>query len=178
MRYLMALITLFLALPSLAGAQGPVQIFPGDRIRLTAPDCQLNKQPAAFVSLENNILAATVGEDEIQCPFDALTRLDISLGQRIWHKDAVRWMKYGALAGLAGGVTIMAGSDREDHSSATDAMLVVVAGGAAGFLVGTVINAIRPGEEWLEAPLPSPRPSVFLARQGRLHLGFSIPFNY
>jgi hypothetical protein len=176
MRYCLALITLFLVLPTRADAQGPVQIFPGDRVRLTAPDCQLEQQPATFVAFEDDIVSATAGERTIQCPFGALTKLEVSLGDRIWHRDAVRGMKYGALFGLAGGVAIMASAGREDDSAAVDAMLVVAGAGAVGFLVGAGISAMKEGEEWLEAPLPSPRPSVALMGRGRVQVGFSLPF--
>ncbi|MGD2122258.1 MAG: hypothetical protein PVJ76_10965 [Gemmatimonadota bacterium] len=175
MRHLLALITLILLLPALAAAQGPIQLFPGDRVRLTAPDCQLQKQPAAFVSLENDILTASVGEDQVQCPFEALTRLEISLGDRVWHRDAVRGMKYGALLGLAAGVALLAGADPEEETPAGQAFLAVVGLGGTGFLVGAGINALRDSEEWLEAPLPIPGPSVLPSTRGRFQVGLSIP---
>ena len=176
MRYFLALTAIFLVLPSRADAQGPVQIFAGDRVRLTAPDCQLEKQPATFVAFEDNILSATAGERTIQCPFGALTKLEVSLGDRIWHRDAVRGMKYGALFGLAGGVAIMASAGREDDSAAVEAMLVAAGAGAVGFLVGAGLSSMREEEEWLEAPLPSPRPYVAPMGRGRVQIGFSLPF--
>jgi hypothetical protein len=175
MRYFLALIALSLMFPSRAAAQGPVQIFPGDRVRLTAPDCQLEKQPATFVAFEDNLISATAGERTIQCPLGALTKLEVSLGDRIWQRDAVRGMKYGALFGLAGGVAVMASAGREEDSAVVDAMLVTAGAGALGFLIGAGISAMREGEEWLEAPLPSPRPSFALEGRGRVHIGFSIP---
>jgi hypothetical protein len=143
-------------------------------VRLTAPDCQLQKQPATLVSFEDDILSASVGDTEIQCPFGALTKLEVSLGERVWQKDAVKGMKYGALLGLAAGVAIIASADRENESAAGDAALAVAGLGATGFLVGAGISAIRGREEWLEAPLPLPRPSVFLVGRDRLHLGFTL----
>ena len=174
MRCLLALIPFFLVLPSWAGAQGPVQIFEGDRVRVTAPECQLQKQTATFLSVENGILSATVGENEIQCPAGSLTRLEVSLGDREWYKDSVRGMRYGALLGLVAGVTILARADLDDELSSVDALLAAAGLSATGFLVGTGIGALRDPEDWLEAPLPLTRPSVSVAGKGRFRFGFSI----
>ena len=175
MRYLPALIPMFLMLPSWAGAQGRVQIFEGDRVRVTAPECQFQKQTATFVSVENDLFSATVGENEIQCPFDDLTRLEVSLGDRKWYEDSVRGMKFGAILGVAAGVAIVATADLEDDLPVVEALLGVVGMGAAGFLIGTGVGAVRDPEDWLEAPLPQLRPSVSVAKNGRFSFGFSMP---
>ncbi|NNM06556.1 MAG: hypothetical protein HKO65_15795 [Gemmatimonadetes bacterium] len=176
MRYLPALITLVLVLPSWAEAQGRVQIFPGDRVRVTAPDCQLEKQPATFVSLQGDLLSATIEETEIQCPVEALTRLEVSLGDREWHKASLRGMKYGALLGLVVGGVIVASADLDNDSPAVDAFLAVAGLSATGFLVGTGVGAMREREEWLEAPLPRPRPWALAAGGGRISIGLSVQF--
>jgi len=175
MRYVLGLITLSLVLPNWAGAQERIQIFGGDRVRLTAPDCQLRKQAATFVSLENDLLSATVGGREIRCPFEALTRLEVSLGEREWYKDSVRGMKYGFLLGLVVGVVTLSNAELDEDFTAVDAILAVAGLSATGFLVGTGIGAMRDPEDWLEAPLPGLRPSLLLPGVGRIHLGLPIP---
>jgi len=174
MRYLPALVALFLAIPSWAGAQGTVQVFGGDRVRVTAPDCQLLGQTGTFISIEDDVLSARSGENEIRCPMEAVTRLEVSLGERDWQRDALKGMRYGLLLGLAGGAVIIATSDRDEGFPTLDAFLVTAGTGAVGFLVGRVVAATGDPEDWADVTLPLGRPSLFLTGEGRFHLGFSL----
>jgi hypothetical protein len=175
MRYLLALFTLFLALPSWVGAQGPVQVFEGDRVRVTAPDCELYQQAATLRTIQDGVLSATVDGSQIQCPVESLTRLEVSLGKRGWRRDAVRGMRYGALLGLAAGVVIVATAEPDDGFPTVDALLVTAGMGAAGFLVGAGLNAMRDPEDWLDVSLSPPRAQTYLSGVGRVQFGFSIP---
>ncbi len=166
-RTLGALILLCLMVPIATQAQGTAQIKPGDRVRVTAPECQLQKQKAALVSVENGILTAISGDETFECPVEALTRLDVLVGERGGRKLA--WI--GALVGAVGGA-IMSPACEENAGSCL--LALPVAGGAVGFLVGSAVGLIIGEEIWEEVGLPPIRPSFDVSAHGRFGFGLSI----
>lgn len=177
MRYLLALLVSVLLVPTPSMGQEFVQVFVGDRVRITAPECQMEKQTGTLVSfsLEDNLLSATSGEREIQCPVTSLTQFEVSLGEREWWEDSVKGLRYGALAGLAGAVAILAADEPEDAAPTSEAVLALAGASGAGFLIGTLIGAVRDGEDWAEVTsFGSVQPWVAPSGMGSLQVGFSI----
>ncbi len=81
-RTLGAFLILSAILPLPIQAQATPQIQPGYRIRVTASECDLRKTEGTLVSLEKGLFTATVGRSKIECPVEALTRLEVSVGER------------------------------------------------------------------------------------------------
>jgi len=176
MRRSTGLIILLLAGPSWAAAQDPVQVFEGDRVRVTAPDCGLLQEAGTLRSIQGGLLTVEVEGARFECSVESLTRLEVSLGERDWHTDSVRGMRYGLIVGLVAGAAIIAASEPDDGFPVIDALLVTAGGGGVGFLVGTAVGAARDPEDWLDVPLYGPRPAGSFPGVGRVQVGFSIPF--
>lgn len=148
---------------------------PGDRVRVTAPECELRKQTGVLRSLENYLFSATLGDKDVQCPFEALTRLEVSVGERKWWKTSVIGLGIGLGVGAVGVIAITSDPKPGTDMYGLAAALWAVASTSAGLLVGTGIGIIRGRDHWEEVPLPLVLPYFGPSLDGRLNFGFSIP---
>ena len=156
-------------------AQEVPLIRPGDRVRVTAPECQLREQMATLLSLEKDFFSATVGDTDIQCPVEALTQLERSVGERKWWKASLLGLGVGVGVGAIGVLVITSDPPPYDDMYGMVAFIWAIASTTAALLVGTGIGIVRGRDHWKEVPLPLVQPSLFVSRGSRLNLSISIP---
>lgn len=166
MRRLIPFLFLLLSIPLVAKAQVP-QVKPGDRIRVTAPECELLRAKGTFIAFDADQFSATMGDGDVHCPVDALTRMEVSMGKRSILLSAF----VGAAIPVLAGFLFESSNDCEGICF----LVSVIYGAPAGFLVGGLSSVIRGRDKWRGARLPYVQPSLSLSTGNRLHLGFSIP---
>lgn len=176
MRYvlwsMMAMATLC---PSSAIGQEPPQARPGDRIRVTAPDCGLGRETATLASIEGGVLSATDGGSELCCPLGSVTTLETSTGVRLrgW-KPVLIGVGIGAGIPAAYMVAYFQGGNESDgDSAALGAALLMIGGVGIGLIAGAIVGLTHT-EGWQEVPVPV-QPFGFMAADGRAGLGLSLP---
>jgi len=139
---------------------------------VTALECQLQEQTAILISLESQVLSATVDNEDVECPIGALTRLEVSQGERKWWKASLLGLGVGTVVGVVLGSTVY---ESNEGSAAAEAAAIAALSAGVGFLAGTIIGVIRGKDNWKEVLLPSVQPSALLSTGNRLNIGFSIP---
>lgn len=154
------------------GAQDTPVAKPGSRIRVTAPECQLQEKTAILISLESGRFSATVDNEDVECPVGTLTRLEVSQGERKWWKASLLGLGAGAVVGVVAGSTVY---DSKEGSAVAEAAAIAALSAGVGFLAGTIIGVIRGTDDWEEVLLPTVQPSEVLSTGNRLKIGFSIP---
>lgn len=174
-RILGPLAMLLIIFPAIAKGQGGPIPGPGDRIRVTAPDCQLRQQKGVLTSVDRDLFIGTIRGEEIQCPSEALTRLDVSVGERRWWKGSLIGLGVGLGVGGIGVIAITSDPAPGDDMYGLAAALWAIATTSTGLVLGTVVGLIRGSDTWREVPLPLFQPSLFVSRGNRLGFGFSIP---
>lgn len=168
----------FLLLSSISALPAKAQeVIPGYRIRVTSSQCDLWNTEGTLVSLEKGLFKATVGRSRIECPVDALTVLEVSVGEREPWKATLVGFGIGFLVGVAGVSEIM--PDGDNGFDALNGMGPAIMWGMASISVGVVIGHVigrkRGTDRWERVPLPQVHPSVLLWGDGHLGIGFSIP---
>ncbi|NNM06013.1 MAG: hypothetical protein HKO65_13065, partial [Gemmatimonadetes bacterium] len=98
---LLGVILASVPLQNLAG-QEISEIALGERIRVSAPECDLPKKEGSFRGVEGGSLVLRMGSNESICPLSAVNRLEIHQGRRHWGKNTA----VGALIGGLGGAAI------------------------------------------------------------------------
>jgi hypothetical protein len=166
----------FLVQAGTSSAQETVGVKPGDRVMVTAPECQLRKQTATLLSLEKDLFSATVGDTDIQCPVEAVTQLEVWKGEEHWWK----WVFIGTGVGAGVGAVfgLAWGSQCEFDFLDTcgpGPTLFAMASTLTGLLSGLAIGLTSREKSWKEVRLPLVQPSLFVSRGNRLNVGFSIP---
>jgi len=171
-----ALLLLSSILAPPAQAQDILGISPGDRVRVTAPECDLKNEKGTFISFDADLFSATLDERDIECPVEALTRLEVSVGERKWWKWGLGGFGVGAGAGAATGMVVCAGEDDELCWALSLVLTGITA--SVGFVSGSVVGLIRGKDKWEEVPLPPVRPYLQGTPDGRFGIGFSIPVRW
>ena len=154
--------------PVAASAQVTSVVAPGDRIRVTAPECLWVKQEATFVSFGENRFSAVVDDKDVSCPASALAALEVAQGERRWWKASLAGMGIGGVA-----VTLVGAGMEPDYASAAP-LAGVILGMPAGFLVGTVVGWARGSVDWQNVPLPTAKTHLMVSTNRTLGFGFSI----
>ena len=157
----------FLAQAGTSSAQETFGVKPGDRVRVTAPECQLRKQTATLLSLENDLFFATVGEKEMECPVEALTQLEVWKGEEHWWK----WIFVGTGVGAGVGAVFALAMGSQCDFDLLDTCgvaptLFVMAFSTAGLVSGLAVGLTSREKSWREVPLPPIRPVLFLSIRG------------
>ena len=162
--------------PTGMAAQESLPVEPGERVRVTAPECELRGQEATFRALR----ADTLVLETTECPLASVTRLDVSRGQKSnFALGAGIGFAAGALVGLvhcsrdAGGFSDVGMCDLADDDLTLWVTFVI--GAIGGAAVGFVGNFIKT-ERWEEVPLERLRVSLAPQREGGFALGFSVRF--
>ncbi len=152
--------------------------WPGDRVRVTAPDQSVQQVEGRLLRLQADTLAvqpATEGSPPLVIPLSSLTSLQV---RRRISRRAAKGAKYGALVGgglgVVSAVPICVSKDCEQYTLAVYLMFGTLRA-AAGSLVGAVIGAIG-GPAWEEVALDQLRVSFRPQRNGRFALAFSVAF--
>jgi hypothetical protein len=152
-------------------AQETSLLKPGDRVRVTAPECQVTRQTATIISFEDKVVAAVVGERDVRCPYDAVEEIEISLGRRRWWKCSLIGLGVGVGVGM-GSAMIISGSNQGDDMGLS---ILAIGSTLAGLLGGTAVGVIRGTEGWKTVPLPPVQPYLVLSPHSGLGFGLSVP---
>ena len=169
-------LALALAVAPLDGvmAQDALTVQVGTRVRVTAPELDLERYDGTLVAARGDTL--TVGT--VHVPLTSVTRLDVHRGRTgNWRKGAKIGALVGLPAGLAYGVLIHVAYCHDfdgDFECWPLAPLGAVAGGLAGALVGGAVGALT--DRWEEVPLERLRVSLAPQRDGGFALGFSVRY--
>ena len=145
---LFVLVCIFGGAPTEIAAQEPFSFQPGERVRVTAPDCGLRGVGTGFRALRGDTLVL----DTTECPLASVTRLDVSRGRK---SHARLGAGIGVLAGALVGVVACRGGcvigDEGDFSdfSVPFAFAIGLIGGIAGGITGWLIKT----ERWEEVPI-------------------------
>jgi len=167
-----ALVLFFLISPTPAQAQNTAGLRPGDRVRVTAPDCAFQKGRAEFRAVVGDSLVLEVDGVELTCPMAAISSFEVHRGRPSWRPPA----RMGALAGAMGGAVI--GLDSKECGGALGKACGVFGAGLGafvGYFSGGVIGSVLGRGRWEDLPLPPVQSSLFISNGNRLHLGLSIP---
>jgi hypothetical protein len=158
-------------------AQEVPLIRPGDRVRVTAPECELEKAEGTLLSIGNDRFSATVGKKDIQCPVQALTQLEVSLGERKWWKATLVGLGIGIGVGAIGVAVIWEDELRKDSWTPNYAPAIMWTMGwiTVGAVTGSEIGRRRGRDQWKEIPLPVGRFSMLRTPSRQLCIGLSIP---
>lgn len=150
-------------LPAPVGAQ---ELAPGQRIRVTAPEVSLIRQPGSLLSLDASALTLTADTQRWVVPRHLVTQIEASRGRK-GHllTGLLIGTGVGAVAGL---IAIEGGSSNMCSGSGNYAQncWAVMAGSLGiGALLGGVTGALIRTERWEVVPLgPGPRPASPPAR--------------
>ena len=157
-------------------AQDPPPVTVGTRVRVTAPDLDIDKYDGTVAAVRGDTL--TVGT--VQVPLASVTRLDVHKGRKgNVGKGAIIGTLVGVPTGLALGVFYQqACSNTSDIGETCLALIPIgaVAVGLAGALVGGTIGALIKTDRWEEVPLDQLRVSFAPQRDGRFAFGLSVRF--
>jgi hypothetical protein len=172
------LVTSLLPLPLLVplvslSAQAPLPLEPGARVRITAPDCGVEKQATIFEALSGGTLVLGVTD----CPLASVTRLELHAGRRVSAARALGFplvglMVGGVVGGLVGYSTCApCDYELEGLAPAFGAAL----GGGVGLVTGLVVGLL-PLDRWQEVPLEPLRVTPIASARGRFGLAASVRF--
>ena len=177
MRCTIGALVVFWLLPIFAIQGQELRIKPGDRVRVTAPECELEEAVGTVVSIEKERFTANVEDRDIRCPFHALTQLDVSVGERKWWKPALVGAGLGVGIGTLGAWLIWQEEWSENNWNPPFAQAVMFT--LATITIGTVTGSEigrRPGkDQWEEVRLPMMLSSPLFLGDGRLGIRFEIP---
>ena len=170
MRHITLLVVVVAVTPlSNIRAQDSLPVTVGDRVRVTAPDIDLNRYDGTIRVIGRNALTV----DTLPIALESVTRLDIHRGRK--SKSGT-----GALIGAGIGLVYFAyiASVCSRGFVCTGDVLVaaftIVVGGGAG--IGALVGWLIKTDRWEEVPLNQLRVSVVPQRDGRFALGFSVAF--
>ena len=167
----------FLVLPAIfplqVQGQAALQIKPGDRVRVTAPECHLDRETGSITALTQESFVADIEGEKVPCPTTALIRLELSAGERDVLTPTLFGLGLGLLVGVAGASSISEEPWHEDNRGTL--MLWGMATATVGVVIGHVLGRKYGAERWEEVPLPLTLSSAFQIGKSRFGIGLSIP---
>jgi hypothetical protein len=145
-------------------------------VRVSAPECDLSEQIANLISIEDGLFEATVRDDDIACPVRALTRLEVSVGERSPWK--LTWIGFGIGLGIGvvGAALIWDDEWRGEGMAPPIAQTMMWTLGwiSVGTVTGNTIDRRRGTDHWEGIPLARVRFSLRLTPLGQLGCGVSV----
>lgn len=153
-----------LALSSAREAEAQrVRVDSSSRVRVTQSAVDPERFAATFMSADSQALVLKRGPALLELPRGSVSRLEVSAGERTVERGAWRGAKRGFLGGLIvgaamGAVTLADMGQGEAWFGEVIAVGFVLSGMTLGTVVGTVVGAAAPGEEWVQVPLPPSTP--------------------
>ena len=149
---------------SVAAQEAPVS--PGDRVRVwTAIDARGNpvgRPTVGTLSLwtADSVVVDTGKNGGVTIPRSMVTRVDQSLGRRSRGRSALRGAGFGLLIGGVGGAFsgLISGDDEPGWFAFTaeeKALIGGIAFGGMGTVLGGVIGALAPTDQWEQISLPA-----------------------
>ena len=171
-------LALALAVAPLDGvmAQDALAVQVGTRVRVTAPELDLERYDGTLVAVRGDTL--TVGT--VHVPLTSVTRLDVHRGRTgNWRKGAINGALVGGSTGLVFGVLFwqicssLAGDGDACWPFVPFSAVVV---GLPGGLVGAAVGILIKTDRWEEIPLERLHVNLAPQRDGGFALGFSVRF--
>lgn len=157
-------------------AQNPPPVTVGIRVRVTAPDLDIDKYDGTVAAVRGDTL--TVGT--VQVGIASVTRLDVHQGRKgNVGQGAIIGTLVGLPTGLALGVFYQQACSHASDIGETCLALIpigAVAVGLVGALVGGTIGSLIKVDRWEEVPLDQLRVSFAPQRDGRFGLELSARF--
>jgi len=168
MNYVAAFLTVLACVsPTQLALQEAPALAPGARVRVWTMEIEKVVGVVQEVTSETLVLNVDDRDRQMFIPLASLTRIETSGGRVPRGQAAWKAAKWGALFGaVPGAISLGLQHEQvgENGSSVAKAMaLGAFSGGLFGGIIGAAIGAIRPGEDWQEAVLPS----VQLASTGK-----------
>jgi hypothetical protein len=135
------------------------------RVRVTQSAVEPDRFAAVFMSADSQAVVVRRGPALLELPRGSVRKLEVSAGERSVERGAWRGARRGFLGGLIAGAvigTIFAASLEDDDYFIEEAIAIgmVGIGVTGGTVIGTIVGAAAPGEEWVQVPLPPPPASA------------------
>jgi hypothetical protein len=163
-----------------AAAQELPPVTRGMRVRVWAPDLPDERQAGTLVDLRGDtlFLQPELQADTVGIPRAAVTRLEISRGQRLLTGEgAFLGFTIGAGAGALVGLLVGNGQDCDGGCGGLGALLYGGIGAGAGLIIGTIVGGNKKTDRWEEVVPPDRFRIGFLPqRGGRIALTASVSF--
>jgi hypothetical protein len=187
MRHLSLCLVAILTFMPLASATAQVPIRQGARVRVTRlpicpPTCvggPPRQDVVTFVTWSGDTLLAQSNGNTIVLPLDAVTKLEVSQGQKS-HTGvgAVIGFLVGGAAGAAIGYASYSceGWSCLGYGPWPSAGVGLAIGGVGGLVAGALIGSAIKTDRWEEVPLDRVRVSLGPQRDGRFGFGASVRF--
>lgn len=169
----------FVVFRSPAAAQEVPPVIPGTRVRVWAPQLPDDKQAGTLVALRSDtlFLQPELQADTVGIPRAAVTRLEISRGQRLHTGEgAVLGFTIGAGAGALVGFLVGNGQDCDGGCGGLGALLYGGIGAGAGLIIGTVVGGNKKTDRWEEVPTERFRVGFLPQRGGQIAVTASVSF--
>jgi hypothetical protein len=156
-------------------AQDSVRIAPGNRVRVTAPKISGTRIVGTYDHMDADTLVVQVGGRTRSFPRTAVTRLDVSTGQK---GNAGTGALYGALFGAGIGALALGTSAvcADEGIGGTCALVGAGGGGVAGLLIGALLGSASKSDRWQAVPVTAAPVSFLRWDNRRWLLGASIRF--
>ena len=156
-------------------AQGPLPT--GERIRVTARDAGLHRQPVIFNCVEDGILLVTA-DTSLSVALDAIERIEVYAGRQAhpWRGAGI-----GFLVGAALGFGLWYAADVGCYPEAATIGCATVLGAFGGGVLGALIGAAVGGfllktDRWEESPLDGVHLGVAPSGNRGVLARLSVPF--
>ncbi|MFC1639221.1 hypothetical protein ACFL3B_00490 [Gemmatimonadota bacterium] len=147
-------------------AQQPPAIPPGQRVRITAPECGIQRQVTTLEEYTGGALVMPTGS----CPLDSVTRLEVSRGRK---SHSLEGLGLGWLVGAGVGAAV---SDCDPSSLGICEAVPIGIGATVGLVIGTIFGSLIKSDRWEEVPLDRVRVSFAPQRDGRFAVGMRVAF--
>ena len=158
-----------------------VQLEPGSRVRVTAPEIGIENSVGTCLELSNGSMQFVPlrASSRVDIPLTSITRLDASRGRK--GHAAIGFLVGGAVGAIVGVVwrpqwPLEGPEEVCTARTGCDAPPEPLIGAALGVLVGLPVGALIRTERWERVPLDQLRVSLTPQRDGRLGIGFSIVY--
>ena len=140
-----SLIVLLLSAPILADSTPPIAT--DSRVRITAPSLVAKPLVGTIASIQPDTLILT---PRIRIPINAISQLDISLGQKTMGQSArsSAWKSALAVGGVFAAAAAQSCRQSRGDCKGGRIFLAVTGGTVAGGLVGGIYGALRRPERW------------------------------
>ena len=151
----------------LASLEGQLQS--GQRVRVTAPDCGLDRQPATFQAFDNDTLVL----GPMKCPLASVTHLDVHRGRK---SAALLGAGIGFGVGTALVIALQStpSACSPEPCDAGDWATAIYYVGGFGAGLGILVGLVFRSDRWEEVSLD--RVSFAPQRDGRFGFGLSLRF--
>ena len=156
----LAILTVLLLAPLTDAITQEPPLTPGQRVRVTVPNLDLNKHEETFHQVRSDTLVL----ESLWCPLSDVTRLDVYAGRKSHFGLG---LVIGAAVGGAAGAVIFGREDACFTHGEGCAGFGLAVGAASGALIGGLIGGLAwKTDKWEEVPLDRLRVSVVPQRGG------------